>query len=109
LTSAWGETFSVAALEAMAMGLPCVLTNIGGASEMVFNGFNGYLVQPRNPKSIMEGWVNAFRLTSNHNQKVISTFVQNNFDIEKCASMYQRIILNNLDDNFNEGRNYEQK
>lgn len=37
------ETFSLAALEAMALGLPVVLSEIGGAAEMVRAGGNGFL------------------------------------------------------------------
>lgn len=40
------ETFSLAALEAMAMGKPVVLSELGGASEMVFPGWNGWLFRP---------------------------------------------------------------
>lgn len=45
LTSAW-ETFSNAALEAMAMGLPVVLSRTGGSAEMVDAGQNGFLYSP---------------------------------------------------------------
>lgn len=37
------ETFSIAALEAMALGKPMVMSNIGGAAEQVRHGDNGYL------------------------------------------------------------------
>jgi glycosyltransferase involved in cell wall biosynthesis len=37
------ETLSLAALEAMALGRPMVLSDIGGAAEMVAPGVNGYL------------------------------------------------------------------
>lgn len=37
------ETFSLAALEAMAMGKPVVHSNIGGAAEMIEPGVNGHL------------------------------------------------------------------
>ena len=37
------ETFSLAALEAMALGRPVVLPQIGGAAEMVRPGENGFL------------------------------------------------------------------
>jgi glycosyltransferase involved in cell wall biosynthesis len=37
------ETFSLAALEAMAMGKPVIHSDVGGASEMIFPGKNGYL------------------------------------------------------------------
>lgn len=37
------ETFSIAALEAMAMSKPMIMSDIGGASEQVRSGENGYL------------------------------------------------------------------
>jgi glycosyltransferase involved in cell wall biosynthesis len=37
------ETFSIAALESMALGKPMVMSAIGGAAEQVRNGENGYL------------------------------------------------------------------
>lgn len=37
------ETFSLAALEAMAMGKPVIHSDVGGAEEMIFPGWNGYL------------------------------------------------------------------
>ena len=40
------ETLSIAALEAMAMGKPLVLTRIGGAEEQVIAGQNGFLYEP---------------------------------------------------------------
>lgn len=43
LTSVAVETFSNAALEAMAMGKPVVLSDIAGAREMVWEGVNGHL------------------------------------------------------------------
>jgi glycosyltransferase involved in cell wall biosynthesis len=38
------ESFSNAALEAMAMGRPVILSDIGGAREMVSDGVEGYVV-----------------------------------------------------------------
>jgi glycosyltransferase involved in cell wall biosynthesis len=39
------ETFSIAALEAMALGKPMVMSRIGGAGEQVIHGQNGYLFE----------------------------------------------------------------
>ena len=39
------ETLSLSALEAMAMGIPMVMSDIGGASEIVYHGENGFLFQ----------------------------------------------------------------
>jgi glycosyltransferase involved in cell wall biosynthesis len=46
LTSHSVETFSVAALEAMALAKPVVLTRIGGAAEQVTHSVNGLLYDP---------------------------------------------------------------
>lgn len=46
LTSHAIETFSIAALESMALGKPVVLTRIGGAEEQVRHGANGFLFEP---------------------------------------------------------------
>jgi glycosyltransferase involved in cell wall biosynthesis len=46
LPSTHVETFSNAALEAMSMGKPVVLSRIGGAVEMVREGIEGYTLAP---------------------------------------------------------------
>jgi len=40
------ETFSLAALESMALGKPLVMTRVGGAEEQVQHGVNGFLYEP---------------------------------------------------------------
>ena len=42
------ETFSIAALEAMALGRPMIMSDIGGAREQVRHGENGLLFPPGN-------------------------------------------------------------
>jgi glycosyltransferase involved in cell wall biosynthesis len=46
------EAFSLAALEAMAMGKPMVMSSIGGASEQIVEGHNGYLYPPKDIQSL---------------------------------------------------------
>jgi glycosyltransferase involved in cell wall biosynthesis len=48
------ETFSLAALEAMAMGKPVVLSDVGGASEMVVPRWNGMLFPVRDTDTYVE-------------------------------------------------------
>jgi glycosyltransferase involved in cell wall biosynthesis len=51
LTSLW-EGLPISVLEAMAASLPLVATNTGGIREVVVNGENGYLVEPRDIHSM---------------------------------------------------------
>ena len=46
LVSVAVETFSIAALEAMAMGKPMILSDIGGAREQVTDADNGFVFPP---------------------------------------------------------------
>lgn len=46
------EGMSNAILEAMATGLPCIATRVGGNGELVSHGVNGLLVPPASPESL---------------------------------------------------------
>jgi glycosyltransferase involved in cell wall biosynthesis len=48
------EGFPLVILEAMASGLPIVTTNIGGLPDIVKNGENGFLVEPKNPEALAD-------------------------------------------------------
>ena len=48
------EAWSLVVTEAMASGKPVIGTNVGGIPDQIIDGYNGFLVPPRNPKSIAE-------------------------------------------------------
>ena len=48
------ETFSLAALESMALGKPLVMSDIGGASEQVVHGQTGLLFEPHDIAALTE-------------------------------------------------------
>jgi len=52
--SSLSEGFPSVLLEAMAAGLPVVATNVKGLSEIIEEGENGFLVEPRDPEGIAE-------------------------------------------------------
>jgi glycosyltransferase involved in cell wall biosynthesis len=52
--STFYEHHPFAVLEALATGLPVVTTTVGGISETIVNGKNGFLVEPFNSKAFSE-------------------------------------------------------
>lgn len=87
------ETFSNAVLEAMAMGLPVVLSDIGGAREMVKEGVNGYIYPPGNihelAKTIEKILKNNKFFTMGQNSREI---VREKFTLQKMVKCYKRLI-----------------
>lgn len=48
------ETQNIPTLQALATGLPCVVTKAGALPEIVTHGVNGYLVQPGDPLAVSQ-------------------------------------------------------
>jgi N-acetyl-alpha-D-glucosaminyl L-malate synthase BshA len=84
------ESFGLAALEAMACGLPVISSNTGGLSEVNIDGYSGFLSDVGNVEHMAE---KAFYILSD--QKVYSTFSANafkqaeKFDVEKIITQYE--------------------
>ena len=85
------EGFSNAILEAMAAGLPLVVTDVGGNSEAVIHEENGLVVAPRNPKELStaidrlldsEGLRHRFGARSRD-------MVEEKFTLRACVSQYE--------------------
>lgn len=90
LSSVAVEAFSIAALEALSMGVPIALTDIGGAREMVREGVNGLVVPARHPANLAAAW---FDLISQPRDALrIRRDAVSRFDIGKCAQSYQELM-----------------
>jgi len=48
------EGLGVVLLEAMACGVPCIASNVGGIPDIVHNDYNGFLVEPKDVNAIAE-------------------------------------------------------
>ena len=64
MSSAW-EGLPMVLLEAAACELPIVATDVGGNGEIVLDGFNGYLVPPRNPEALASAMLKMMSLSEN--------------------------------------------
>ncbi len=62
VSSAWGqESFGIAVVEAMAAGLPVVVSDIPGYREVVDHGVEGLLVPPRDPEALAAALLRVLR------------------------------------------------
>lgn len=55
------ESFGIAALEAMARGLPVVATKVGGLPELVADNVTGFLTEPDDPKAMSRAIIRLIR------------------------------------------------
>lgn len=55
------EGLGLSLMEAMASGRACVASDIGGLSELITNGFDGFLVRSQDPDSLSEGIIHLIQ------------------------------------------------
>ncbi len=88
------ETLSIAALEAMAMGKPLTMSDIGGASEQVVHGENGYLFERGN----IDALANCIMQLSDRKRReemgaASLNAVTKKFTLEKMVGNYEDLFL----------------
>lgn len=97
LSSLW-EGFSIALLEALALELPIVATDVGGNSEIVNNNVTGMLVPSKDPPALKKAL-----LTLYGDQNLRQTFARNGREhfvknctvltmVEKYHRLYERLM-----------------
>ena len=84
------EGFPNAALEALAVGIPVVAFNVGGITELVQPGFNGYIVEQNTPRVFRNYLIKAAE--QQWDAKAIRDDIANRFAINKIADRYQELI-----------------
>ncbi len=91
------ETFPISALEAMASGLPCLLTNIGGARDFIIQDLNGRLCLPNNPLDIKTNWKIMLDNYNKFNKDTIRNFVIERYSLTTSAEEYINLIENSIE------------
>lgn len=86
------ESFGLAALEAMACGVPVVGTAIGGVPEVVTDGVDGLLVGVNDPDALAEAAVSLLRVPERLAAfaRAACTRVETDFSLEAGISAYER-------------------
>jgi glycosyltransferase involved in cell wall biosynthesis len=94
LQEAWG----LVATEAMACGKPVVASRVGGLLDQVIDGYNGFLVPPRDPKALADRILYLLENPSEANRMGLNgrKLAVERFDIEKrvdkIAKLYQELV-----------------
>ena len=93
------ESFGLAALEAMACGVPVISSNSGGLPEVNFDGISGYL---SNVGDVEEMAANAIKILES--DEVLNQFKANalevakKFDIKNILPIYEALYQKAIDD-----------
>lgn len=93
MSSAW-EGFPLVLLEAAAVGLPIVATDVGGNREIVLNDQSGFLVPPQDPVSLAEAMERVMALGIEARKlmgKAGRTYVVENFSFERVIKMWEEL------------------
>lgn len=92
------ESFGLALLEAMACGVPCIGTNVGGIPEVIQNGVNGFICEPGDLADIVQKSLYLLENSEIHRQfseRSVLT-VKQKFYSRKIVNRYESIYLSLL-------------
>lgn len=93
LLSSTSEGFSIATIQAMASGLPVIVTRSGGPEEIVTHGETGWMIEAGNPTAIVAALekLAADPALGHQLANAGKTHALANFDIEAMLAAYERI------------------
>lgn len=95
------EGFPNVVIEAGAMGLPAIVTDINGSREIIIEGENGIIIPPRNSEHLYKAMQQLMvspkqtRLMANNARQMIESRFEQTF-VRKCLKEYYNKILHNV-------------
>lgn len=95
VVSSYHEGFNRSLMEACAMGRICITSNIPGCKEIISNGVNGYLVEPKDSQALAEAMLHIIELEPSERAKMSiasHSKAQTTFDVKTVCDRYDAII-----------------
>jgi len=92
-----GEGLSNVILESLSFGVPVIATTVGGNNDVITNGYNGYLIPPRDSFSICNSILKLY-----HNKELLNKMSTNalksslKYNIKLITSQYNDLYYNLL-------------
>jgi Glycosyltransferase len=88
------EGIAGALLQAMASGLVCISTNVGGISEYMKDGINGFLIPPKDINAMVNIMEKVLNLDSNIREHIIQNAIATSkeYSIENMLSKYVKLL-----------------
>lgn len=92
------ESFGVAVIEAQAMSVPVVVSNVGGLPEVVENGQTGFIVESENPQQAADMMKKLILDVELRNSMSVEArqFVHSHFSWPSCAKKMSQVYQNTL-------------
>lgn len=93
----YSEGLPTCVLEAGAMGVPCIATDVGGTREIINKPENGYLVKPNNVKNLRKAILAILKRNENDRKKIglnLQKRIKEEFDWDKNIKKIKSIIEN---------------
>lgn len=92
------EGFPNVVLQACAMKLPCIVTNINGCNEIILNNKNGFIIPVKNTEAILNAMKNMYFLPNSEfikmgetSRKIIVSKFEQQFVWEEILKEYQSL------------------
>ena len=89
-SSSFGEGFPNVIGEAMACGVPCVVTDVGDSSWLV--GESGVVVPPKDPQALAKGWETCLSKSKNETTAQARSRIENNFSVEQLVARTEAVL-----------------
>ena len=92
------EAFGLVVSEAMACGKPVVGSNVGGIPDQIVDGYNGFLVPPKDPEALAERvlWLlehqEEAKLMGMRGRAIVEEKFNIDKRIEKIVSLYETLL-----------------